>query len=113
MSDILIGNKLAWSKSQDFVDILNYLGGEEPSEQEIWDEARKSCTPPYIVNIWYSQVLSRIEYMLVENFEVGNERIDCFVNSIDTHLYIDKKEIYTENCILEFLAQEIINETNI
>ena len=93
MSDILIGNESDWSCANDLVDIVEYLGGEEPSEEDIWVIAREYEDPPIMVNLWYREILAEIISLLMGR-GIEEERMSYFVNALDTHLYLDNEEIH-------------------
>ena len=93
MSDILIGNESDWLCASDLIDIVEYLGGSEPSEEDIWAIAREYEDPPTMVNLWYREILVEIINLLMDR-GIEEERLSYFVNASDTHLYLDNEEIY-------------------
>jgi len=74
-----------------YCDILKYLGGVAPTDEEVWEVARQSEEIPVFENILYSMTLSRIEDKLAVKYP--DVSIKWYVNSRDTHLYINTKEV--------------------
>jgi len=63
------------------VDILEYLGGEEPTEDEVWLIARESEKVPVFENILQREVFMRLDDILT------SKGIECeyFINAHDTY----------------------------
>jgi hypothetical protein len=72
-----------------FCDILEQLGGSEPTDEDIWEQMRESVEVPLAENYYYDEVLGRIKAKLDEE---GIES-SYYVNSRDTHLHI-----YIDGC---------------
>ena len=92
----------------DYIKILEYLGGEEPSEDDVWEIARESERVPNFENILYGIVLCDIVSLACFKYKIDMplERITYFINARDTHLYFDNEEIY---CLESF--KELLGET--
>ena len=76
----------------DFVDILEYLGGSEPTEDDVWEIARICEEVPIFENRLHHVVLSEIE-CLYSNIDEFQSELAYVINARDTHLYIDGEEI--------------------
>jgi len=73
-----------------FLSILEYLGGREPTDEEVWEIARESQEIPIFANILYYLVLSEIEYLVKDQYSID---LTYFINAIDTHLYFNGDQI--------------------
>ena len=93
-------------KYPDFVRIVEFLGGEEPSDEEIWEMARQSTKIPVMDNIRYMLILGNITSLLEEKFGIKN----YFINGLDTHLYIGDEEIYNVDDLEAYLQKKGMDE---
>jgi len=91
-----------------FKSILEKLGSEEVSDQDVWSEAKGHNYPPNMANILYTLSAERIQEAI--NNKIGDEDIDIelksYINSRDTHLYINGDEI---NDLADFVQAFTIN----
>lgn len=91
-------------KYDDYIDILEWLGGNEPYEDDVWEIARESKQVPIFENILYNIVLSHIYDKIKDKFG-ENTNISYYINDIDTHLYIDGEKVYDIQNVIEALMQ--------
>ncbi len=75
-----------------YCNILEHLGGSVPTDEEVWEVARQDEEIPVFENIMYDMTLNRIEDELA--VKCPDVFIRWYVNSRDTHLYINTKEVY-------------------
>ena len=85
-------NEYDSNKFEPFLEILEYLGGQEPDNEEIWDIAREYQEMPIFENIFYSVVLSQIESLLLDQYG-DNLKTNYYINARDTHLHINDEAI--------------------
>ena len=105
---MIVYNDYDLIKYNDYVSMLEWLGGEEPCESEVWGVARNHTDVPCFENILYGLVLSNIESIVHDKFEIN---IDLFINGRDTHLYINDEEVYTlDDFKLEIKKGKVLNE---
>ena len=98
-------------KQPNFVEILEFLGGREVDDQEVWEIAREYEEIPIFENILYNKTLSDIEFRAKEKYDID---IDYYINSRDTHLYIknndgDFEEVWDLDTFKEVIKE---NEKN-
>ncbi|KGQ65502.1 hypothetical protein IO43_02465 [Gallibacterium anatis 7990] len=76
--------------------ILNHYD-DCPSEGDIWEIARESKKLPILGNIYQDLILNRIISHFCEETGLDYDDLDVFifVNSVDTHLSINGKYIYS------------------
>ena len=96
-------NEYDFHMSEDFADILHYLGGVEPSIDEVWEVAREYEKIPSFENIWYSLVLAQIEAYTKENRTI---EVDYYINARDTHFYINGDAIYSLDCYIKAIENK-------
>jgi hypothetical protein len=70
---------------KNYTDILEFLGGREVKDQDVWKIARKHEEIPIFENILYYKTLSDIKFRSKKLHDID---IDYYINSVDTHLYI-------------------------
>lgn len=68
-----------------------------PSEDDVWEIAKESKELPILGNIYQSLILDRIVSHFCEETGLDEEALDIylFINSVDTHLSINGKYIYS------------------
>lgn len=68
-----------------------------PSEDDVWEIARESKKLPILGNIYQDLILNRIISHFCEETGLDYDDLDVFifVNSVDTHLSINGKYIYS------------------
>ena len=100
---------LAWYSG--YCDIVEYLGGSEPSEDEIWEIARESSEVPNFENILYDIILTRITQITEDRY---GYKCNFYINSRDTHLYVEKDKISSLEDYISKIDEldEIDNDTN-
>ena len=89
-----------------FIKILEELDGEEPSEDEVWRDAREYQELPCFEDIFYELILAEIKWRMYEQYGV---EMDYFINGIDTHLYWVDDDGYT-NEVCDY--DDFINRLN-
>lgn len=106
------------SKFDEIVDfenrgILNYKG-MLISDQEIWDIAKTFDEPPYINNIYYSEVLYSALNVYMEEYPfLEEDNFFVYINGLDTHFdYNDKKRGVSFDVITDFSNFESELEDN-
>ena len=97
-------NEFDFYHSDGFYEILKFLGGEEPSDDEVWQLAREYEQTPVFENIWYRIVLSDICSAIEEQYAL---EADYYINARDTHLYIGNEAIYNLNAFKHAVLAKI------
>lgn len=70
--------------------ITSFLRKEHVEEDEVWEVARHSETPPHLANILLDLTLSRI----IDHFNDDPEfRLTCYVNGCDSHLFLNGEKV--------------------
>lgn len=74
-----------------------YAYDDIPEDDEVWEIARECEELPILGNIYQDLVLSRIVSHFCDETSIREEDLDIylFINSIDTHLAINGKYIYS------------------
>lgn len=74
-------------------------------DDEVWAIARESKQIPILANIYQAILLNKIQCHFCE--DLGSEDVEfwTFINSIDTHLHINKMDILTFNNYKEALKR--------
>jgi len=86
---------------ENWLDIANELGFEDPDADEIWELVRCCDKPPHLGNAFQAYTLSQICSWLEER---GYD-CDYYVNSLDTHLFIDGEAIYDKESFWSKVAE--------
>lgn len=84
--------------------ILEFLGGSEPTEDEVWEVVRESDSVPNFDNILYDLVFLRIKHEVKEKYP--KIAIEYFINDLDTHFYINGTAIYSLENFKFIIEQE-------
>jgi hypothetical protein len=87
-----------------FIHILEWLGGNEPTEDEVWEVARESECIPVFENVLYDIVLKNIKLKLGKSHP--NLLVEYFINDTDTHLWINNTNIYSMTDLLSIIETE-------
>jgi hypothetical protein len=73
--------------------ILEYLGVEVPSDEEVWSQARKSEDLPNFENILIEMSFNRLESAIRETYPDVSDDMDfeAFVNAADSSFSVNGK----------------------
>ena len=99
------------TKYNEYIYILEYLGGQEPTEGDVWAIAKESENVPCFENILYGIVLCDIVSLVCLKYKIDMslEQFTYFINGMDTHLYVDNEEVYNladfKNALLKQLTK--------
>jgi len=95
-------------KLDGYNDILGHLGESPVEDEEVWSIARQYEEEPIFENILLELTLDKIENALSKKF--GLEDVNHYVNSMDTHLYVESDEIWDWEDLENFLKENNIKE---
>jgi len=74
-------------------EILQHLGWDKITDEEVWDIAREYEKEPSFENILYDETLGLLHYLVSSNYNTLSS--SYYVNGRDTHFYINGQEIRT------------------
>ncbi len=73
-------------QAEDWADILLHLGGDTPSDEDIWDKAKKYEFCPCFENLYLEELASRIKkYGLVDEYNIDLNNSTLYCNIITTN----------------------------
>jgi hypothetical protein len=73
--------------------ILNKLGEESPSDQEVWEIAREYKEIPIFENILLELTANRLQQKLEEMYP--DAEYDYYINAMDSYFYVNEDEVYS------------------
>ncbi len=98
------------SQYDEWEKILESLGGEPISDEEVWEIAREYTEIPHIGNIELDLIANRIKCILENKYGSIASKFDYYINGeLDSHLYFDGEHVYSIddfNTILDRLKNE-------
>ena len=94
-------------KVAEWEDIGKFLG-IDVSEEDVWEIARQSEEIPAFHNIYMCELASGIASECRDKYKLGDEVIDYYINSLDSHLYIDSIEAHTRDDFFGYLAKHLL-----
>jgi hypothetical protein len=93
------------SKLDDWEAMLNHLGEDLITEEEVWSIARESNEVPLIENILLELTASKLHYVLSKKYP--NCEFNYFINAIDSHFYCNNEEIYSIEDVEDSCEEQI------
>lgn len=88
-------------------DIMEKLGIEEVTEQEVWDVARGLDKPPVFENIYYELALAKIAEVLDQEVPKEIGQMGYYVNAADTSMYFNKESFSDFDSLVSIMIDSI------
>lgn len=98
-------------RTSEYEKLFSSLKCEDITDDEVWEIVRTYPHPPHLGNIYLYLLFARIQAALAVSHP--DVKVDYFINALDSHLYMNGEEIFSEEDAWRILLSRLTREARI
>lgn len=92
-------------RTSEYEKLFSSLKCEDITDDELWEMARTYPHSPHLGNIYLYLLFEKIQATLAVSHP--DVKVDYFINALDSHLYINGEEIFSEEDAWRILEEAL------